>query len=131
MSPPLPLTVVLIDDSDALRQLMRRAIERSADFTLVAEAADGQAGVDAVRGSHPDLVLLDIALPVMDGLQALTLIREQCPSAIVVMLSSFGDASGLPAQTAALGAHGFVSKGMNPRRVLAELSAIVDTVAAS
>jgi DNA-binding NarL/FixJ family response regulator len=129
--PTRPLSVVLIDDSDDLRLLMRLAMDQSAEFELVGEAGDGRAGVDVARVSQPDLVLLDIAMPVMDGLQALTLIREECPSAIVVVLSSFGDRSGLPRQATALGAHGFVQKGDGASRVLQELGQIVGSVTAS
>jgi DNA-binding NarL/FixJ family response regulator len=67
-------------------------------------------------------------MPVMDGLQALTLIREECPSAIVVVLSSFGAASGLPKQAAALGAHGYVRKRESTATILAELRKIVGSV---
>ena len=131
MIPTRPLSVVLIDDSADLRLLIRLAMDQSAEFELVAEAGDGRAGVEAARGSQPDLVLLDIAMPVMDGLQALTLIREECPSAIVVVLSSFGNASGLPKQAAALGAHGFLRKGSSASRLLDELSSVVGSVTAS
>jgi DNA-binding NarL/FixJ family response regulator len=123
-----PLNVVLIDDSADLRTLLRLALEKSPEFELVAEAADGKEGVRVVQGSQPDLVLLDIAMPVMDGLQALTLIREECPSAIVVVLSSFGSASGLPKQAAALGAHGYVRKRDSTASILAELRKIVGSV---
>jgi DNA-binding NarL/FixJ family response regulator len=120
-----PKSVVLIDDSADMRTLLRMAFEQSAEFDLIAEAPDGEAGVEAVRRSQPDVVLLDIAMPVMDGLQALTLIREECPSAIVVVFSSFGAASGLPKRATSLGAHGFVRKGSTIAEVLAELSTIV------
>ena len=49
-------------------------------------------------------------MPVMDGLQALPLIRDACPTAIVVMLSAFGDASGMPEQALGLGANGYIHK---------------------
>ncbi len=131
MTPTRPLSVVLIDDSADLRLLMRLAMDQSADFELVGEAGDGRAGVEVARVWQPDLVLLDIAMPVMDGLQALTLIREECPSAVVVVLSSFGDRSGLPKQATALGAHAFVQKSDGATRVLNELSRIVGSVTAS
>src|SRR4051794_20664553 len=92
-SPAAPLSVVVVDDAEDLRPLVRMAIERSGRFSVVAEASDGAQGVDAVRAAQPDLVLLDIAMPVMDGLQALPLMADACPHAIVVMLSGFGDAS--------------------------------------
>jgi DNA-binding NarL/FixJ family response regulator len=112
-SPPTPagpLRVVLVDDSDDLVFLVRGALERSGHFTVVAEAADGEQGVEAVRTTQPDVVLLDIAMPVMDGLQALPLIREACPSTIVVMLSGFGEQSGMPQRAMSMGANGYIHK---------------------
>lgn len=106
-----PIRVVLVDDSDDLRLLVRLSLEREADFTIVAEAADGEAGVAAVAAQKPHLVLLDIAMPVMDGLQALTLIREESPGSIVVMLSAFTSSSGALDRAMALGAHGYIEKG--------------------
>jgi DNA-binding NarL/FixJ family response regulator len=106
-----PIRVVLVDDSEDLRLLVRLALEREADFTIVAEAGDGEAGVAAVAAQKPHLVLLDIAMPVMDGLQALTLIREESPGSIVVMLSAFTVSSGALDRAMALGAHGYIEKG--------------------
>ena len=103
-------SVVLVDDSEDLLFLVRGALERSGYFRVVAEAADGERGVAAVTALQPDVVLLDIAMPVMDGLQALPLIREACPSTIVVMLSGFGDASGMPQKALSMGAHGYIHK---------------------
>jgi DNA-binding NarL/FixJ family response regulator len=109
-APAAPLTVVLVDDSEDLLFLVRTALERSGYFRVVAEAADGEQGVAAVSETQPDVVLLDIAMPVMDGLQALPLIREACPTTIVVMLSGFGDASGMPQKALSMGANGYIHK---------------------
>ena len=110
-SPPATtISVVLIDDSEDLLFLVRDALERSGKFRVVAEAADGERGVAAVGAAQPDLVLLDIAMPVMDGLQALPLIGDACPTAIVVMLSAFGDSSGMPERALGLGASGYIHK---------------------
>lgn len=112
-SPPpaaATISVVLIDDSEDLVFLVRGALQRSGKFRMVAEATDGEQGVAAVTKAQPDLVLLDIAMPVMDGLQALPLIRDACPSAIVVMLSAFGDASGMPQKAMSMGATGYIHK---------------------
>src|SRR3954447_20175373 len=102
--------VVAIDDSEDLLYLVRGVLERSGQFEVVAEAGDGEQGVAAVRAHQPDLVLLDILMPVMDGLQALPLIRAECPDAVVVMLSALGDASGIPQKALARGAHGYIHK---------------------
>ena len=119
-----PIRVVLVDDSADLRLLVRLALERESDFTIVAEAADGDAGVAAVAAHKPHLVLLDIAMPVMDGLQALTLIREESPGSIVVMLSAFTGSSGAIERAMALGAHGYIEKG-GVEAMIAELRGVL------
>jgi len=120
-----PIRVVLIDDSDDLRLLVRLALERESDFTIVAEATDGDSGVATVAAYKPHLVLLDIAMPVMDGLQALTLIREESPGSIVVMLSAFTSSSGAVERAMALGAHGYIEKGGGVPAMIAELRAVL------
>ncbi len=119
-----PIRVVLVDDSADLRLLVRLALEREADFTIVAEAPDGDSGVAAVAAHKPHLVLLDIAMPVMDGLQALTLIREESPGSIVVMLSAFTGSSGAIDRAMALGAHGYIEKG-GVEAMIAELRGVL------
>ncbi|MET0838366.1 MAG: response regulator transcription factor [Marmoricola sp.] len=116
---------MLVDDSDDLRDLVRMALEREPDFEVVAEAGDGEAGVGAVAAHRPHLVLLDIAMPVMDGLQALTLIREESPGSIVVMLSAFSASTGAPERAMALGAHGYVEKGGGAPALVADLRAVL------
>ena len=119
------MSVVLVDDSEDLLFLVRDALERSGLFRVVAEAKDGEEGVAAVRATRPDVVLLDIAMPVMDGMQALPLIREECPSAIVVMLSAFGDSSGLPERALSSGASGYIRKGGHLRALPEQVRVIV------
>ncbi len=125
-----PISVVVVDDHEDLRDLLRLSLERAAAFRVVAEAADGEQGVAAVQASQPDVVLLDIAMPVMDGLQALPLIREACPTAVVVMLSAFGDSSGMPQKAMDLGANGYIQKGGRVQAVPEQLRVIVGSVTA-
>ena len=120
-----PIRVVLVDDSADLRSLVRMALDREADFTVVAEAADGASGVEAVAAHKPHLVLLDIAMPVMDGLQALTLIREDSPGSIVVMLSAFTGSSGAIDRAMALGASGYIEKGGGVPEMIADLRGVL------
>ena len=108
---PRRTTVVLVDDSGDLRALYRFKIEHTEDFEVVAEAADGLDGVAAAQATQPDVVLLDIAMPVMDGLEALPLIVKGCPATAVVMLTGHGASSGLPQLAASLGAAGYILKG--------------------
>ena len=122
---PAPVRAVVVDDVDDMRQLLRLLLEREGHFDVVAEAENGQAGVTAVLAHRPDLVLLDITMPVMDGLQALRVIRSQVPSAVVVMLSSWETSSPEAKACTALGAHGYLRKGENLHHVPDELRAIV------
>src|SRR3954471_18420955 len=84
------LRVVIIDDSADLRELLRMTLERAGTFTVVGEARNGGEGVDAVAAQQPDVALLDILMPDMDGREALPLIRARCPQTVIVMLSSLG-----------------------------------------
>ena len=79
---------------------------------VVAEAGDGSAGVEAAREHQPDVVLLDIAMPVMDGLEALPLIQEAAPAATVIMLSGFG-ADRMIDVAVRQGAAGYIQKGQS------------------
>jgi DNA-binding NarL/FixJ family response regulator len=124
-----PIRVVLVDDSEDLRCVVRMALERELDFVVVAEAADGQEAVSTVAAHKPHLVLLDIAMPVMDGLQALTLIREESPGSIVVMLSAFTASTGAIERALSLGAHGYIQKGGGAPAMIAELRAVLSRFA--
>ena len=122
---PAPLRVVVVDDTPDLRDLMRMALERSGDFVVVAEAENGSDGVRVVTEHQPDLVFLDIAMPVMDGLEALPLVRSACPSATILMLSGFG-ASQMTGRALEGGADGYIQKGQPLTALLAQVRTLVD-----
>src|SRR6478609_6384715 len=86
-----PTRVVVIDDSEDIRAVLQLALARDPGFEVVAEAADGRAGAEAVTAHQPDLVLLDISMPEMDGLQVLPLIRQASPASVVVMLTGLSE----------------------------------------
>lgn len=116
---PRPLRVVIIDDTADLRDLLRIALTRGG-FDVVGEAGDGGRGIDVVRTQRPDVVVLDLAMPVMDGIEALPSIRRLVPAAKIVVLSGFG-AQQMSARAVAAGADGYVQKG-------APLTTILDYV---
>ncbi|MBV9831556.1 MAG: response regulator [Marmoricola sp.] len=122
-----PVRVVVVDDSEDLRGLIRRLLDREDDFTVVGEAADGQAGVDTTDAQQPDVVLLDIAMPVLDGLQALPLIRKKSPASVVVVLSGFGTDSRAAQKALELGAHGFLNKGDTQGKLVERLRVILQS----
>lgn len=114
-----PMRTVIIDDTADLRELLRFALTRGG-FDVVGEAGDGEHGIEEVREHRPDLVLLDLSMPVMDGLEALPTIRRLVPQATIVVLSGFG-ATQMSARALAAGADGYVQKG-------ASLTSILDYV---
>jgi DNA-binding NarL/FixJ family response regulator len=81
------VSVFLVDDVTELRLLVRFALEEDPGIEVVGEAATGREGVDGVRETQPDVVLLDLSMPDMDGLEAIPLMREQAPNARLVVLS--------------------------------------------
>lgn len=106
-----PIKVAVVDDAADLRNLLKLVLDRDPRLTVVGEAGDGQAGVAMIRDAKPDLVVLDLAMPVMDGYEALRQLREVNPELpVVVILSGF--AADDTAQTALeLGAAAYLEKG--------------------
>ncbi|MET0997071.1 MAG: response regulator [Marmoricola sp.] len=119
------LNVMVVDDSADLRDLISMVIDRSPGWRVVATAAEGRQAVDVARDSQPDLVLLDIAMPVMDGMQALPLIREAVPQAVVVMLSGYPFATAGQGAINA-GAHGYLEKSDLVKSLVPRLVLILD-----
>jgi DNA-binding NarL/FixJ family response regulator len=107
---------VVIDDSSDLRALLGFALSR-AGMHVVGEAGDGQAGVEVVREARPDVVLLDLSMPVMDGVEALPLIRELVPDGRIIVFSGFDAA--LTEQVLDSGADGHVVKGTPLKDIIA------------
>lgn len=122
-----PIRLLLIDDSSDLRFLVRAAVDVRGGFEVVGEAGDGAAGVEAARALRPDLVLLDLDMPTMDGFEALPLLRHAAPGAQIVVLSSFRreDYEGI---VRAGGAVGFLQKGLTARQLVDELLTLAGVI---
>ena len=117
------IRLLLVDDSADLRFLVRTAVESRGGFEVVGEAGDGRRAVELARELTPDVILLDLDMPSMGGLEALPLIREASPASKTVVLSSFRreDYEG---QARAGGATGYLEKGITARRLVDELLAV-------
>jgi DNA-binding NarL/FixJ family response regulator len=126
--PEAPLRVVIVDDTPDLRDLLRMALQRRGDFQVVAEAENGREAIEVVHAQQPELVLLDIAMPVMDGMQALPLIREAAPQAVVVMISGYPFATAGQGAIDA-GAHGYLEKSDLVRSLIPRLERILESAA--
>jgi len=115
-----PIRVVIADDAVGLRGLLRAVLSRQPGFEVVGEAGNGAEAVVVVSRTHPDIVLLDLAMPVMDGLEALPKLHACSPSTRVVVLSGF-EAAQMEREALALGAHTYLTKGLSPAELVAAL----------
>lgn len=113
-----PIRVVLADDTDDIRLLLRVALGSMPEFEIVGEAENGQEAIEATERHTPDVILLDLAMPVLDGLQAIPDIRRVSPETQIIVLSGYASAQ-VEAEALALGAAGYVEKGC-PSEHLAE-----------
>ena len=109
-APPGTLRVLVVDDAEDLRFLLRLRLQRTDHLEVVGEAEDGVEAVEQARALQPDLVILDVAMPRMDGLQALPLIREAVPHVRVIMLSGFNEGT-MERSALAAGADHYLVKG--------------------
>ena len=119
-----PIRVLLADDTSDIRLLLGIALRMAGGFTVVAEAANGQEAVALSEEHQPDLVLLDLAMPVMDGLQALPEIRRLSPRSVVVVLSGFG-ADTMAEEAVERGAQAYIQKGLHPSELAEQLRDLV------
>jgi DNA-binding NarL/FixJ family response regulator len=118
---PVGCRIVICDDYEAYRYTVRSVLDLDARFELIGEATNGREAIDVCAELQPDLILLDIAMPVLDGLAALPEIREACPTSRIIMHSAFTEST-VAADALARGANGLLEKGT-------DLGELLDTLA--
>lgn len=104
------ISIVLVDDHPVVRRGMRALLESQLGFSIAAEAADGLEAVTLVEQIQPDVVVLDLMMPGLSGLEALRIIRERSPRTHVVVLSMYANHAFI-AEALKNGAIGYVLKG--------------------
>jgi DNA-binding NarL/FixJ family response regulator len=117
-------TVVLVDDQAMIRAGLRSLLE-DAGIAVIAEAADGGRGVDLVRQTRPDVVLMDLRMPLMDGVEAVRRLRADntLSSVRVLVLTTFDSDRDVIAALSA-GADGFLSKTADPEDLVAAINTV-------
>ena len=113
-------SVMLVDDHSIMRDLLRDALENTGEFQVVAQAADGQEALRLVEEAAPDVIVMDLIMPVMDGIEACRRIMELLPGARVLMLTASNEQDAI-VQSIAAGATGYLQKYSGKEQLLATL----------
>ena len=115
-----PVTLVVIDDAPEVRLFVKAQLRRSGQFMVIGEGGTGLDAIDLVRLHQPDVLLLDISMPIMDGLEALPHVRTTSPRTQVVMYTGFVS-HGLAERAKQLGACAFLEKAAGSKPLADEL----------
>lgn len=106
-----PIRVLIIDDHSLFRSGIRLVLERQEDFELVGEAGSGLEGVKDAKRLNPDVILLDLHMPDLSGLETIPLLQDEAPDAQIVMLTVSEDAEDL-LEALRIGARGYLLKNI-------------------
>jgi DNA-binding NarL/FixJ family response regulator len=115
--------LMIVDDHEVVRMGLKAALEIEDDFTVVAEAGSGQDAIDRARVNRPDIILMDVRMDGMDGIEACREIRNEFPDTKVLMLTSFAEEETVVAALLA-GAAGYVLKNVARSRLLEALRSV-------
>lgn len=116
------IRILLVDDNAQFRSVLRRLLERQPDLTVIDEAANGLDAVELAERLRPDVVLMDVSMPRMDGVAATRLIGERAPRSAVILLS-IGNKPQEVAAGLAGGASEYLAKGVGIDRIVAAVRA--------
>ena len=120
MTSEVRTSVMLVDDHSIMRDLLRDALENTGEFRVVAEAADGLDALGVVVEAAPDVVVMDVVMPVMDGIEACRQITDLLPETRVLMLTASNEPDTIVRSIAA-GATGYLQKYSGKEQLLATL----------
>lgn len=120
-----PIRVLLVDDDPLVRSALGLMLGGQADLEVVGEAADGRAGIDRARELAPDVVLMDIRMPVLGGLEATAALHARPDPPRVIVLTTF-DADEHVVGALAAGADGFLLKDTEPAQIVAAIRRVAE-----
>jgi DNA-binding NarL/FixJ family response regulator len=117
------IRVLIADDHPIVRKGLRQLLEAEADMEVVAEAGDGMDALEKVRAHHPDVLLLDIAMPRLTGLEAAQMVKDTSPETRIVILSMY-EKEAYARQALDAGALGYILKGGPSEEILGAIRAV-------
>ncbi len=118
------LRILIVEDSRTQRELLVRLLESTGKFEIVGTAVNGQDGVEAAQKLRPDIIAMDIHLPILDGYEATRQIMQTCPTPIVMVSNSLGDEGRRSVEAMASGALAVIRKPGNMRNDAYELDRV-------
>jgi len=120
-----PLRVLVVDDNESVRRSICQILHSQTDIEVICQAVDGADAIHQARQHHPELVLLDITMPTMNGLDAARILKREFPSMHVLIVSQH-DSRGFLWAALAAGASGYVVKSNAAQDLLPEVRRIQD-----
>ncbi len=122
-TPTSPIRVLLADDHHVVREGLATIVDLEDDMTVVGQAGDGQEAVRLTLALKPDVVLMDLRMPNMDGAEAIARIRQALPEVRILILTTYADEEHVLAGIKA-GAHGYLLKDASPEQLLESIRAV-------
>jgi DNA-binding NarL/FixJ family response regulator len=116
--------VLVADDSVGVRELLVLLLNMEDDFTVVGQARDGVDAIELAESLQPDLVILDVSMPRLDGIEALPQVRAVCPGSQVVIFTGDSDTT-MESEARAAGAAAVIAKDMGANTLVEHLSQLV------
>jgi DNA-binding NarL/FixJ family response regulator len=120
----MPTTILIVDDNQGVRNVLTRILQKGQEFRVVGEAEDGSEALELARALSPDLILMDLAMPRVNGLEATRRIKVERPGTKVIILTRYEEDAYRQAATQS-GADAFLSKGIRLPELLATIRQVV------
>ncbi|MFZ6723979.1 response regulator transcription factor [Undibacterium sp. MH2W] len=117
------VSILLVDDNDITREVLR-VVLRSENYNVVGEATDGGTGLDLALKLRPDIIMLDVVMPKVSGLEVLPKIKDMLPESRVLLVTASKDTETI-SEAVQAGIHGFILKPFNAQKILDTVAGVV------